>query len=113
MSSEAVQSILSRIEIESLLARYNRSLDRLDEEGLRASFHPDATVYMGGEPGAKRADVPVSSRTSPTPCVATGCWRRSRRLRVAGSPSTSAERQVLDDIRAAARSASLEPKELT
>ncbi len=59
MSSEAIQSILSRIEIESLLARYNRSLDRLDEEGLRASFHPDATVYMGGEPEAKRTDVPV------------------------------------------------------
>lgn len=47
--------IADRMAIQDVLYRWCRSVDRLDYEGMRASFHPDATdshgAYCGGVDG--------------------------------------------------------------
>ncbi len=51
MSSEIKQEILDRYEIEQVLRRYCRGVDRGDAELIRSVYHPDATDDHGGFKG--------------------------------------------------------------
>ena len=44
---QALRAIIDRTEIEELLTRYCRALDRLDEPLLRSCFHPDSVHHHG------------------------------------------------------------------
>lgn len=45
---DPIQRLIARAEIETVLRRYARALDRLEGEALRECFHPDARVNIGG-----------------------------------------------------------------
>ena len=45
---EAVQQLLDRQQIEDVLNRYSRAVDRADVDLLRGCYHPDATEDHGG-----------------------------------------------------------------
>jgi hypothetical protein len=47
-SQNILQEILDRIEIEALLCKYMRSLDRMLFDELREIFHDDSVVDVGG-----------------------------------------------------------------
>ena len=56
----ALQVMLDRIEIQEVLLRYCRACDRVDEELLRAVFHPDATTeYVGLFSSSVQESVPT------------------------------------------------------
>lgn len=46
---DPVLSLLARAQIEEVLARYARAVDRLDDEAIITCFHLDATVRAGGD----------------------------------------------------------------
>lgn len=50
-SAEDLRLVMDRQEISEVLARYCRSLDRMDKELMSAVFHPAATVRYGGFEG--------------------------------------------------------------
>lgn len=43
-----LRRLLDRIDIEDVLVRYYRGLDRFDEELMLSAFHPDAVEHHGG-----------------------------------------------------------------
>lgn len=45
----SLHQLLARAEIDDVLKRYTRALDRLDEDALRSCFHADATLRLGGQ----------------------------------------------------------------
>ncbi|RYG91060.1 MAG: hypothetical protein EON58_18980, partial [Alphaproteobacteria bacterium] len=47
VSNQTIQSTVDRVEIQNVLGRYCRGIDRLDRELLRTVYHPDANDDHG------------------------------------------------------------------
>jgi hypothetical protein len=52
-TSQALEELLARRQIEDLVMRYSRGIDRLDAEAVRSCYHPDGTDEHTGFSGPR------------------------------------------------------------